>query len=168
MLAEISSLVASSKAAYDIAKGINSLKSEVDRNESISKILEVLLAVQTQALSVNAVAQKLQEEKYELAKKVMKFEKWSETESQYELKEVAPGTFVYSYKEGIELTEPKHWLCTNCWKDKIKSIIHLANEGSGNRKYHCPHCKDEFYIRHGSSNSYSPDRGGSQHSWMGA
>ena len=168
MIAEISSLVASSKAAYDIVKGINSLKSEVDRNESVSKVLEALLSVQTQALSVNAIAQKLQEEKYELTKKVMEFEKWAETEQQYDLKEIAPGIFVYSYKEGIEFTEPKHWLCTNCWKDKIKSIIRLSSEGSGSKKYICPHCKDEFYIGHGSSGSYSPNRDSSPHDWMGA
>ena len=63
MIAEIGSLLTSSKVAYDIAKGISALKSDVDRNESISKILEVLLTVQTNALSVNAIAQELQEEK---------------------------------------------------------------------------------------------------------
>ncbi len=145
MIAEISSLIASSKAAYDIAKGISSLKSEIDRNESISKILEVLLSVQTQTLSVNAIAQKLQEEKYELTKKLMEFEKWAKTETQYRLEEVAPSVFVYAYKK-TDLSDPEHWLCTNCFKDRIKSIIRLASKGSGIKKYICPHCKDEFYI----------------------
>ena len=146
MIAEISSLIASSKAAYNIAKGISSLKSEIDRNESISKILEVLLAVQTQALSVNAIAQKLQEEKYELTKKLMEFEKWAETETQYKLEKVAPGVFVYAYKKTDTSSDPEHWLCTNCYKDRIKSIIRLASKGSSIKKYICPHCKDEFYI----------------------
>lgn len=145
MFAEISSLIASSKAAYEIAKGISSLKSEIDRNESISKILEELLSVQTQTLSVNAIAQKLQEEKYELTKKLMEFEKWAKTETQYRLKEVAPSVFVYAYKK-TDLSDPEHWLCTNCYKDRIKSIIHFASKGSGIKKYICPHCKDEFYI----------------------
>lgn len=147
MFAEISSLIASSKAAYEIAKGISSLKSEIDRNESISKILEELLSVQTQTLSVNAIAQKLQEEKYELTKKLMEFEKWAKTETQYRLEKVAPGVFVYAYKK-TDLSDPEHWLCTNCYKDRIKSIIRLAStsKGSGIKKYICPHCKDEFYI----------------------
>lgn len=145
MFAEISSLIASSKAAYEIAKGISSLKSEIDRNESISKILEELLSVQTQTLSVNAIAQKLQEEKYELTKKLMEFEKWAKTETQYRLKEVAPSVFVYAYKK-TDLSDPEHWLCTNCYKDRIKSIIHFTSKGSGIKKYICPHCKDEFYI----------------------
>lgn len=144
MLAEISSLVASSKAAYDIAKGINSLKSEVDRNESISKVLEVLLAVQTQALSVNAIAQKLQEEKYELTKKVMEFEKWAKTEAQYELKEFAPGVFVYAYKKGDNLKEPMHWLCPNCWQEKKKSILQRRYHEATFGAYICNKCEKEI------------------------
>lgn len=168
MIAEIGSLITSSKAAYDIAKGISSLKSEVDRNESISKILEVLLSVQTNALSVNAIAQELQEEKYALTQKIMEFEKWSETERQYDLKEIAPGIFVYFYKKGNEPTEPIHWLCTNCWKDKIKSIIRLEFDTSGIRGYVCPNCKDHFSIKHGASGSYSHNKGGNPNGWMGA
>lgn len=102
MFAEISSLIASSKVAYDIAKGIHSLNSEVDRNQSISRILEVLISVQTQALSVNAVAQKLQEEKFDLAKKIMDFKDWTKTKSNYELKELAPGVPAYIRKKTDE------------------------------------------------------------------
>lgn len=141
MIAEISSLFSSVKTAYDIAKGISTLKSDVDRNESISKILEILLSVETQALSVNTIAQKLQEEKYELTQKLMEFEKWSETETQYELKEIASGVFVYACKKTNQPSEPMHWLCTNCWKDKIKSIIQKTLSDS----YTCPKCKTELY-----------------------
>ena len=137
MIAEISSLITSSKAAYDIAKGISSLKSDVERNESISEILKVLIAVQTDALSVNAIAQKLQEEKYTLTQKLMEFEKWSDTEQQYELKEIIAGVFVYAYKKTTENKEPMHWLCTNCWKDRIKSIIQKSSVGTN----YCPMCK---------------------------
>ena len=52
---------------------------------------------------MNEIAQKLQEEKYEITQKLMKFEKWSETETQYELKEIASGVFVYACKRLIHL-----------------------------------------------------------------
>jgi len=144
MLAEISSLVASSKAAHDIAKGISSLKSEVDRNESVSKVLEVLISVQMQALSVNAIAQKLQEEKFELTQKVMEFKKWSETEAQYELKEIAPGILIYAYKKGDDAIEPMHWLCPNCWHDKKKSILQRNYHDSNSGMYACKKCDTIF------------------------
>lgn len=69
MISEISSLLASSKAAYDIAKGINALKAEVQRNEAISKILEILVSVQFQASGVLSKAHELEIEKDNLAKK---------------------------------------------------------------------------------------------------
>ncbi len=156
MLAEISALVSSSKAAYDIAKGINSLKSEVDRNESISKILEVLLAVQTQALSVNAVAQQLQEEKYELTKKVMEFEKWTETETQYELKEIAPGVLVYAYKITNNNKEPMHWLCPNCFDTKRqKSIFQRVSQDGRGTFYACHGCGNQI-CDHSKPSPYQP------------
>ena len=147
MIAEIGSLISSSKAAYNIAKGISALKSEVDRNESISKILEVLLSVQTNALSVNAIAQKLQEEKRQLEQKIMEFEKWSETESQYELKEIATGVFVYSYKTTVKTSEPIHWLCAKCYNKRKKSILQRRNHLPDGIHYLCNNCNAN-YIDH--------------------
>lgn len=148
MIAEIGSLIASLRVAYDIAKGIGALKSEVDRNESISKILEILIAVQTNALSVNAIAQELQEEKTALKQKIVEFEKWAETETQYELKEIAPALFVYSYKKSNDSIKPPHWLCAKCFSEKKAHIIQLDRESAGGKHFFCPNCKTKYYIRH--------------------
>lgn len=144
MIAEIGSLLASSKVAYDIAKGISALKSDVDRNESISKILEVLLTVQTNALSVNAIAQELQEEKATLTQKIMEFEKWSETETQYELKEITSGIFVYSHKTAVDPTKPIHWLCAKCYHEQKKSILQRTRHDPGGMHYVCHSCSSEI------------------------
>ena len=169
MITEIGSLLASSKVAYDIAKGISALKSEVDRNESISQILEVLLAVQTNALSVNAIAQELQEDKSALTQRIMEFEKWSETEMQYELKEIAPGIFVYYYKTANDPAKPIHWLCAKCFHERKAYIIQLDRESAAGKHYFCPNCNTKYDIRHSSSGSSSPSRGsGGPHSWMGS
>lgn len=141
MITEIASLITSSKAAYDIAKGISSFKTEVERNESISKILEVLVSVQLQASAVLAKAHELEIEKHNLTTKLMELEKWSETENQYELKEITRGIFVYTYKKTTEKSKPMHWLCTNCYGNKTISIIQKALGD----KYFCPKCKTELY-----------------------
>ena len=144
MIAEIGSLISSSKTAYVIAKGIYSLKSDVDRNESISKIIDILVSVQTNALSVNAIAQKLQEEKRHLEQKIVEFEKWSETESQYELKEIATGVFVYCCKPTDKTSEPMHWLCANCYNKRQKSILQRRTHGPGGIHYICNTCNSNF------------------------
>ena len=144
MITEISSLIVSSKAAYDIAKGVNSLKTDVDRNESISKILEILLSVQAQALSVNAIAQKLQEEKHELTQKLMEFKKWSETECQYELKEIATDIFVYAYKVADNSSKPMHWLCPKCYQERKAHILQFDHDFIGGKHYFCPNCNTKL------------------------
>ena len=47
----ISAVVTSAKVAYDIVKGISTLHTEVEKNQAISKVLEVLLAVQRDTMS---------------------------------------------------------------------------------------------------------------------
>ena len=91
---EPTTIFASAKFAYDTAKGIIALKSDVERNEAVSKVLEVLLSVQQDALSMQKEHSLLLTEKDNLIKKISEFEKWSEVESQYELKEIASGIFV--------------------------------------------------------------------------
>ena len=165
MITEISSLITSTKAAYEIAKGISALKSEVDKNESISKILEVLLAVQKDALSVSMIAQQLQEEKSDLSKKLLEFEKWSETEEKYELKEIAKGIFVYSYKMVDPSSKPMHWLCPKCFQEKKAHIIQLDYDSSTVKRYCCPNCKTVLEIQTPSRNLPPGGRMG-RDSWM--
>jgi len=143
---EIASLITSVKAAYDIAKGINSLKAEVDRNQSISNLLEILLSVQSDAFTMQVKQQELLQENDNLRKKIIEFEKWSETEKQYELKEIYSGVFVYAYKKPDDSEDPMHWLCTKCYKEKKASIIQLSNEVASGKYYICPTCKTEIHI----------------------
>jgi hypothetical protein len=128
------------------------LKAEVERNEAISKILEVLVSVQFQASAVLAKVHELEIEKHNLTKKIMDIENWSKTESQYELKEVASGIFVYAYKKGNNETEPAHWLCTNCWKDKITSILQRS---ASYPAFTCPKCKTKFDLSWDSKSDFS-------------
>jgi hypothetical protein len=143
---EVSSLFTSAKVAYEIAKGVNSLKNEVERNENIAKILEILLSVQHDALSIQEKYSKLLKEKDEIAKKLMDLDRWSDIENNYELKEVSAGIFVYSYKKHANSSTPSHWLCTNCYKDKKFSIIQVGIKYPASKDYICPSCTNKFNI----------------------
>ena len=147
MITEISTLITSSKAAYDIAKGIYFLKSDVERNKNIAKILEVLVSVQFQASSILSKAHELEIEKHNLTKKIMEFENWSKTEAQYELKEITSGVFIYSYKKINSSSEPMHWLCTKCYNEKRKSILQYRKHLPDGIHYMCNTCNSN-YIDH--------------------
>lgn len=138
------SIFASAKTAYDIAKGINTLKTDVERNKAVSKILEVLLSVQNDALSMKEKHSLLLTEKDNLAQKIMEFEKWDKVELQYELKEIASGVFVYVYKKTNNSSQPEHYLCAKCYQDRKKSIFQRTNQNLHGTKYICHTCKSEI------------------------
>jgi hypothetical protein len=160
-----SSLYVSAKAAYEIAKGISALKTEVERNQAVSKVLEVLLSVQSDALSMQEKQSLLLTEKDHLTKKIMEFEKWSEIESQYSLKEIASGVFVYAYNKTDKATEPSHWLCAKCFNtDKKKSIFQRFDHDSHGVHYKCHSCDSEI-TDPSNPKHYPSSNSGSGGSW---
>lgn len=144
-LAEITTLISSVKTAYDIAKGINSLKIEVERNESISKILQILLSVQFDALSMQENYQTLLNEKETIAKRLVETEKWDETESQYDLMRMSVGTFVRTPNKNHQSPEPLHWLCANCFDKKKKSLLQKMY-WTDDSPMICPECKTVIHL----------------------
>jgi len=138
MIPEFASLLSSSKAACDIAKNLAAVYIDDKVRNRTAELVSILLSVQSDTLSIQAKQQELIKEKDNLEKTILQYKNWTITEGQYELKEVARGIFVYAKKPGIEPAEPMHWLCTNCWQDKIKAIIQRS---SCSDIYTCPRCK---------------------------
>lgn len=140
------SIFTSVKAAYDITKGISSLKSEVERNQAVSKVLEVLISVQNDTLLMKEKHSLLLQEKDELTKKVMEFENWSQIESNYELKELAPGIPAYRRKIIDNSHESSLWICPYCYNKKEESFLQLEYDYGTSISYFCPNreCKTSF------------------------
>ncbi len=150
------SLFASAKTAYEIAKGISSLNTEVERNQAVSKVLEVLLSVQNDALSMKEKHSLLLSEIDHLKKKISEFEKWSEIERNYELKEIASGIFVYVYKKSDVNRDPMHWLCAKCFNtEKKKSILQRTGQDGRGTHYKCHTCNSDI-LDHSNPVQYRP------------
>jgi hypothetical protein len=147
-------LFTSIKFAYDFAKGINSLNSTVERNEAIAKTVEILRAVQDDALTMRERYSLLLTEKDNLIKKISEFEKWSEIERQYELKEIAPGVFVYAYQKTDKAIEPAHWICAKCYNERKKSILQRSKKDGHGTHYKCHTCGSTI-LDHSDSEDYS-------------
>lgn len=158
-IAEITALISSAKTAYDIAKGVSSLSAEVQRNESISKILEALIAIQSEALAMQEKYQRILEEKNELKTKLREFEQWSETERLYELKDLGGNVFVYAFKMAEGSNEPMHYVCANCFKDRKKSILQCLGTASYGTTYHCQACDAKIIDKSNKSSPPPPRRG---------
>ena len=149
-ITEITALISSAKAAYDIAKGINSLNVDVERNQAVSKIIEILLSVQSDALVMQSNYQELLREKDELLKKLIEFEQWEKTETEHHLEEIVKGVFAYSLNNSNDTNKPKPWLCANCWQDKKKSILQADWHTETSAAYTCPRCKTQINMKFSS------------------
>ena len=146
MIAEISTLIASSKTAYDIAKGLTSVYVDDKVRERTSELVGILLSVQSDALSVNTQHQELLQEKYNLEKKILEFEEWSAIKNNYELKELAPGIPAYLRKKTDESNNFEIWICPYCYNKKEESFLQLEYNYGTSISYFCPNreCKTSF------------------------
>ncbi len=139
-IAELSAALSSIKAVTDIAKGIIGLNKDVAVNQKAAELLGVITALQSQLSAHQSEYDELLQSKRDLEKQLEEFQRWSETESHYELKEVHTAIFVYAPKEKEKSEQPVHWLCTNCWEERKKSILQCNYKHSGGASYTCPRC----------------------------
>lgn len=158
MGSEAATLFTSAKAAYDIAKAALLMHQQVDRDLALSKVVEALITVQADALDMQNKYQELLSVKDQLSAKIKDFESWQITEKNYQLFEPEVGIFVYSLIATEGSSTPAHWLCTNCWEHKIKSIIQKTFGDPYIEKYGCPRCKHEFKIKLGTPPPKKPLR----------
>jgi cell fate (sporulation/competence/biofilm development) regulator YlbF (YheA/YmcA/DUF963 family) len=151
-LTEISAALQSIKVATDIAKGIKSLKTQVAVNEKASELLDSIIDVKMNLIEFQNHYETLQQEKRELEEKIRNYDNWEIVSKQYLLKEISTGIFVYSFASG-GTDIPAHYLCTNCFEGKIKSIMQLDWQDDNSTKYSCPKCKNYFITQQGKRNS---------------
>lgn len=126
---EISSLLTSAKIAYDLAKGIAFLKTAIERDEAVSKILEVLISVETEALLMQDKHSLLKAEKDHLEKENLRLKDWTAEKKRYCRKQVGPGIFAYIEKGFVGSTKDAHKYCCNCFDKAVQSTLqHSSHE----------------------------------------
>ena len=144
VITEASVIITSIKTTIEIVKGLKSSHDAKTITQAQSQILEHLFALQVAALALQEKHSALIHEKQALIKKIEQFEQWRNTESEYELKELKPGIFVYSYKNSQQSVIPMHWLCPHCWNDRKKSILQSGFHDES--VYNCNRCNFVFHL----------------------
>ncbi len=66
----------------------------------------------------------------------------------YQLHPVGVGAVVYILKPSVDLGEPAHWLCVNCFDQGRKSILQKRrHDGRGDEvDYSCPNCPSSINV----------------------
>lgn len=137
----ISTILASSKAATDIARGIISLDKGVAVNEKAYDLINVILDLQQHILTAQSEYQKLLVSHDEWKKKAEQRIKWAETANLYQLHTLMPGVFVYKPKEGCCMDEPPHYICSNCYGQEKKAILQFNGCYVRGTEYLCHVCE---------------------------
>jgi transcriptional regulator with GAF, ATPase, and Fis domain len=159
-LAEITSFVAGVKGTIDIAKGLKSAYDAQTIAQAQTEIVEKLLGLQMDALSLQEKHSLLINEKDELAKKLIQYENWAKTESQYKIDEVHSQVFVYVAKTSDQSLKNQPWYCANCFGNRQLSIFQSTSDSDTYHEYVCHRCnnKIKFYTEGGPQSEFiQPD-----------
>ena len=140
MIGEASAVVASIKAAMDIAKGASGLKSETEINLAVIAIQRALLEAQTAAFDDRERLAAQQRQIVELESQLTQIRNWEADKARYKLTEAATGVLVYALKPECADGEPDHRLCVNCLNDGRKSVLQVVARHSGGERVGCHHC----------------------------
>jgi hypothetical protein len=146
MLETIQIAYNSGKAALDIAKGIHSLNSEVERNQAIIDIQRHVMDSNASLMDAQQAYATSLKRIEELENEIVRLKDWAAQMERYELKSIEPNGFAYSQKPGMENGEPRHWLCTNCYQNSQKSILQMKETIGQFAVYHCNRCSGEMTV----------------------
>jgi hypothetical protein len=141
MVAEVYAGLSAFKAMFDMAKALKDMNDAAIRNGAVIELQEqILSAQQQQATLIERIG--------ELEKEMAAFETWSAEKQRYDLKRYDPGVFFYSLKPEEAAGETSHHLCTKCYQEGKKSIIHRTGKMMVNEPTHfCPQCRTQFNVR---------------------
>lgn len=144
-IATISAALSSIDIASKFLKGhIEQIKDSAVRGklqELLDSIIPLYSEVMSLQLSNGTYIQKIAE----LEKKLREIEDWKTETLKYQLKELASGVYAYEQKPESNSTEPRYYLCPNCFDTKQqKSIFQRVTQDGRGTHYACHGCGNKI------------------------
>jgi hypothetical protein len=144
MLAETAAAVSSLKGLYDIAKGMQALKTDAEVKMATSEMLNTVITVRQQVFEAQQAETALLQKIRELEDEVARLKAWDRDNESYELKRYWPGTYAYVLKAGMAGGEPPQRLCQPCYQHRKKGVLYALGNEHGYTVHLCPLCRDKF------------------------
>ena len=134
------------KAAIDMTRGVAALNSETDIKLAIVDILRQLLDAQQATLADREKMSELRSEIEGLRAQLAVRARWDDERLRYQLTQSPLGAFTYDLKADFRSTEPFHRICTTCFENGKKSILHVKAKHNGGETVHCATCKTDLTL----------------------
>ena len=139
-ISSITAAIASIKTAKEIITGLNKLKSEVEINSAKSELLNQIIDIQSNLLTIQSEYQSIFEENNDLKERLKVVNDWETEKENYCLKSIPNNNFAYSLKNPQTDTEKKLLFCPNCFSNQQIKILQYTSIPQG---YICNSC-DSF------------------------
>ncbi len=144
---------------FQVLKSIQSsiaLINEHAEAKAFSKIKAEIALLYESLFKFQTLALELQEKQHMMKAEIIKCKDWkNKTVPNYILTEITDGVFVYVFKPVCESTEPKHYLCVNCFQKHRKSILQRTRRDGLGVHFHCPECGNSI-VDHSQAETYIP------------
>ncbi|SUI81068.1 Uncharacterised protein [Serratia quinivorans] len=136
------------KGTIGLAKAINDAKTDAEVKAATLELVDRLMTLQLDCLSLVEVIQLRDEKITLLSAKIAEFEDFKTQTEGYVLEALDSGSFVYSKIELVGGSEKSVKLCPHCFSKNIKSILHGIPVGSSVvfHKTRCLNCENEFLM----------------------
>jgi hypothetical protein len=121
--ASFQAALGSLRTAGQIIKAMLDIRDATKQALKVSELSSAIIEAQSHTMSAYTEATALVQRVRELEQRIVDMEAWNAEKGRYELKEIAPGRFVYAVRDSERGTEPPHSLCTSCYQRGIKSIL---------------------------------------------
>lgn len=153
-VADFGAMVTSLRAVADLAKlVVDAHDAGVRREKSIELQRQIVTALES-AVAAQVAQSALLKRVNELEKTVADLEAWDAEKQKYELVKLKQyvstehaGAFAYALKEGVSPSEPKHFICPNCYEQRHKSILQPVMLDLGKVQIlFCPRCRTEINL----------------------
>lgn len=137
------------KSAVGAAREIQNLTVDYAVKEKTHNLLDKLMDVQMQQMSLQELLIAAKERIVELENEKEKQEKWESEAAKYELIQPTAGSLIYRLKKTESINQPTIYLCTSCYEKGKKSILQfskMAGAYSGIADLNCHECNARYQI----------------------
>lgn len=163
MIGTISTTLSALKSTVDLAKTAVAVRDDIKIAEATQLLNDRIIDVQNAALQLQEKLsvqrddiETLKNDKRDLSAKIAELEQRKSERAQYQLKELAPGSFVLAYIEQGESSAPMHYLCQPCMDNLSQKAVLQQIASFGSYLLKCPSCKNEYTT--GKTYDYGPLR----------
>ena len=154
-MTDIPGALASLKGAADIIKVLYESKLSSDTQEKVLALKQLIFEARELAFEAQEELAAVKGKMAELERKIMEYDQWAMDSKRYQLfQPESLQSLVYGVIENQAGVEPPHYLCTNCYQQRRKSILNGAVDARGWTIAVCPVCKSE--IRSGYRGPVTP------------